>query len=275
MKLAFSTNAYRNFSIEDSILSIKDAGYSAIELMCDTPHAYPPISDIEISKIKNTLEKNDMKISNLNGFMLCAIQDFHHPSWIEDSLEFRTKRIQHTKNCIILADKLNVKTVSTEPGGPITGIPKEKDLLLFENGIKELIPLLEKLKIKLLIEPEPDLLIQDSEQFLSFMKRIDSDFVKLNFDIGHFFCIREDPAELVLKLQHYIEHIHIEDISKERIHNHLIPGKGVIDFQKIFSNLEKIGYGGYITVELYPYLKEPQQAAKEAINYLKNFDLKC
>ena len=275
MKLAFSTNAYRDFSLESSILSIKNAGYSAIELMCDMPHAYPPISDMKISEIKNIFQKNEMVISNLNGFMLCAIQDFHHPSWIEDSLEFRAKRIKHTKNCIILADKLNVKTVSTEPGGPITGIPKEKDLLLFENGIREIIPLLEKLKIKLLIEPEPNLLIQNSEQFLSFMNRVDSDFVKLNFDIGHFFCVKEDPAELVLKLEHYIEHVHLEDISKDRVHNHLIPGRGSIDFQKILTNLEKIGYEGFITVELYPYLKEPEKAAREALNHLKTYDLKC
>ena len=125
-------------------------------------------------------------------------------------------------------------------------------------------------KIKLLIEPEPDLLIQNSEQFLSFMNRIDSDLVKLNFDIGHFFCVKEDPAELVLKLEHYIEHVHLEDISKDRIHNHLIPGRGSIDFQKIFTNLEKIGYDGFTTVELYPYLKEPEGAAREALNHLKN-----
>ena len=107
------------------------------------------------------------------------------------------------------------------------------------------------------------------------MNRVDSDFVKLNFDIGHFFCVKEDPAELVLKLEHYIEHVHLEDISKDRVHNHLIPGRGSIDFQKILTNLEKIGYEGFITVELYPYLKEPEKAAREALNHLKTYDLKC
>ena len=80
MKFAFSTNAYRNFSIEESIDSISEIGYSAIEIMCDIPHAYPPISDEKILSIKKSLKKNNMEISNLNGFMLCAIQDFHHPS---------------------------------------------------------------------------------------------------------------------------------------------------------------------------------------------------
>ena len=270
MKFAFSTNAYRQHSLEESIASIKNAGYSALEIMCDTPHAYPPLTDERILQIKNKLKNNEMSISNLNGFMLCAIQDFHHPSWIEDSIEFRNKRIEHTKNCIILADKLNAKTVSTQPGGPIEGVPKEKDLKIFETGIKKLIPLLEQTKVKLLIEPEPNLLIENSGQFLEFMKRIDNDFIKLNFDIGHFFCVNEDPADLILKLEQFIEHVHLEDISKDRVHNHLIPGRGVINFEKIFENLEKIRYKGFITIELYPYLKQPEMAASEALNHLKS-----
>ena len=270
MKFAFSTNAYRKYSLEQSILSIKNAGYSALEIMCDIPHAYPPLKDNRIKEIRKNLDENEMLISNLNGFMLCAIQDFHHPSWIENSSKFRSRRIEHTKNCIVLADKLNAKTVSTEPGGPIFGTPKESDLIMFENGINEIIPLLENTGVKLLIEPEPDLLIENSEQFLEFIKRIDSKLVKLNFDIGHFYCVNEDPAELILKLDKYIEHIHLEDISKERVHNHLIPGQGAIDFKKVFSNIKKIGYEGFITIELYPYLEDPEKAANTALNYVRS-----
>ena len=129
---------------------------------------------------------------------------------------------------------------------------------------------MEQTKVKLLIEPEPNLLIEKSDQFLEFMKRIDTDFIKLNFDIGHFFCVNEDPADLILKLEQFIEHVHLEDISKDRVHNHLIPGHGAINFEKIFSNLEKIRYEGFITIELYPYLEQPEKAASEALNHLKS-----
>ena len=141
---------------------------------------------------------------------------------------------------------------------------------MFENGINEVIPLLEKTGIKLLIEPEPDLLIENSGQFLEFIKRIDSKLVRLNFDIGHFYCVNEDPAKLILKLERYIEHIHLEDISKERVHNHLVPGQGVINFKKIFSNIKKINYNGFITIELYPYLEQPEIAASDSLKYLKS-----
>ena len=269
MKFAFSTNAYRHYSIEESIDSISKSGYSAIEIMCDTPHAYPPISDEKILSIKKSLEKNDMEISNLNGFMMCAIQDFHHPSWIEEDSSFRQKRINHTINCLELANKLGVKTVSTEPGGPPTKSTNHDQLELFARGINDVIPIAEKNNVKLLIEPEPDLLIEKSSQFIDFISRFDSKYLGLNFDIGHFFCVNEDPAELIKTLAKFISHIHLEDISKDRVHKHLIPGEGAIDFHSIFKAIEEIGYDDYITIELYPYQDNPQGAAKAALEYLK------
>ena len=67
-----------------------------------------------------------------------------------------------------------------------------------------------------------------------------------------------------------IKAVSAKDISKDRVHNHLIPGHGVINFEKIFENLEKIRYKGFITIELYPYLKQPEKAASEALNHLKS-----
>ena len=270
MKFAFSSNAYRNYSIEDTIDSIHYAGYDAIEIMCDTPHAFPPISEGQISSIKKSLQKNSMKISNLNGFMMKAIEDFHHPSWIEESIDYREKRIEHTKNCLKLANILGAKTVSTEPGGPKTNQAVETEFELFKNGILEVLPIAEELNVTLLIEPEPELLIETSSQFLSFIEHFDSKFLGLNFDIGHFFCVNEEPSKLITSLQEYIHHIHLEDISSSRKHFHLIPGHGVIDFKSIFDSLDEIKYNGYVTVELYPYQENPQKAAIESLKFINS-----
>ena len=269
MKFAFSTNAYRKFSLTESMYSIASIGYSGVEIMCDEPHAFPPISNTKIESIKENLTNNNLSISNLNGFMMCAVDDFHHPSWIEKSKNYRKKRIEHTKNCIILAKELGAQSVSTEPGGPLTHT-REKDLDLFEEGILEVLPLAEENKIHLLIEPEPNLLIENSKEFLHFIDRFDSKFLGLNFDVGHFYCVNEKPEELIKELSDYIFHFHLEDISKTRVHHHLIPGMGSIYFQKIFDSILDIGYKDFITVELYPYLDNPEQAAKTALEFLSS-----
>jgi sugar phosphate isomerase/epimerase len=73
---------------------------------------------------------------------------------------------------------------------------------------------------------------------------------------------------VVYELSDYIEHFHLADIAHTRIHNHLIPGKGSIDFRSVFDAMDDIGYRGFVTVELYPYQDNPIYAAKEAYSYL-------
>lgn len=93
--------------------------------------------------------------------------------------------------------------------------------------------------------------------------------MKLNFDIGHFYCVNEDPSALILKLQNFIEHFHMADI-KNRKHFHLIPGHGSIDFRSAFAKMREIGYNGYVTVELYPYKENPIGAALESMHFINS-----
>ena len=272
MRLAFSTNAFKSYSLEDSIKEIASIGYEGVELLCDIPHAYPPdFEEKSIRSLRNLLSSNGLQISNLNAFTLYAIGDVYHPSWIEEEKNLRELRIQHTINCVHLAKKIDAKNISTLPGGPLACVDKNKIPRLeklFTNGLIEASKVAEKENVRILVEPEPSLLLENSKQFRNLMKKINSEFVKLNFDIGHFFCVREDPAKLVYELSDYTEHFHLADIAESRVHNHLIPGQGAIDFVSVFKAMNEIGYHGWVTVELYPYQSNPVEAAKKAYDYL-------
>ena len=282
IKLAFSTNAFKRYSLEDSIREIAKVGYSGVEILCDIPHAYAPsFKDDQVRSLKKTLALSNMQISNLNAFTLYAIGDTYHPSWIDDSREMR---IKHTIECIRLAKRIGAKHLSTEPGGPVVAPPlpsssqqqeqqQYQDISRFEkiflDGLTRVTKMAEEEDIKVLIEPEPGLLIENSRQFKNFVTKINnSKYIRLNFDIGHFYCVNEDPAKVVYELSDYIEHFHLADIAHTRIHNHLIPGKGSIDFRSVFDAMDDIGYRGFVTVELYPYQDNPIYAAKEAYSYL-------
>ena len=118
MKLAFSTNAFKKYSLEDSIRRISKIGYKGVEILADIPHAYPPMFEKEqIGSAIETLSECNIQVSNLNAFTLYAITDVYHPSWIEKDTSLRELRIQHTINCIELAQKIGSRNISTEPGG--------------------------------------------------------------------------------------------------------------------------------------------------------------
>jgi sugar phosphate isomerase/epimerase len=201
--------------------------------------------------------------------MLNAIGDFWHPSWIERDPALRKKRIDHTLDCIDLADKLGAKTISTEPGGPLDGMDSEEGRKLLLEGLSAVEDSAREKGIRVLIEPEPELLIETSNQFKAFFKNLDSTIFGLNFDIGHFFCVGEDPVALVKEHKDVTYHFHLEDIAESRVHHHLIPGKGVIDLKGVLESIHEIAYDGFITVELYPYEDNPVDTAKTALEYLK------
>lgn len=270
MKFAFSANAFRKYSLIDTIEILAGLGYEGIEIMADIPHAYPPdLSEKDIEAILATLDRCHMRISNINAFMLWAEGDTWHPSWIEADPAQRQKRIAHTLRCIDLAAKLGAPTISTEPGGPLDGMEVETGLRIFKEGLEAVESLAREKGVKVLIEPEPGLLIERSDQFLDFIDGLDQNVFALNFDIGHFYCVNEDPAALVPALQRHTRHYHLEDISADRVHHHLLPGLGAIDLPAVLQAINQLDYQGFVTVELYPYEDNPVETARKALAYLR------
>jgi sugar phosphate isomerase/epimerase len=276
VQLAFSTNAYLNYTFTEAVRRLSALGYRGVEIMADVPHAWPAfLLEEQKQAIRDALAQNGLTISNINGFMMHAVNDprqrYWHPSWIEPDRHYRQIRIDHTKRCLTLARELGARCVTTEPGGPVEpGGSWSKALHLFVEGLKRVAEHAEKEGVLLLVEPEPGLLIEKMEQFLELMAHIDSPAVGLNFDIGHAYCVGDEPAEFIPKMAAYIRHIHLEDIAATRVHQHLVPGDGAIDFASTLRAIQSIGYRGWVTIELYPYVENPDEAARRARQHILN-----
>lgn len=269
MKLAFSTNAYLNHSFAETCKRLAEIGYRGVEIMADVPHAWPAyLLPEQKDGIREALKKHRLKISNINAFMMHAIDDprqkYWHPSWIEPDINYRRIRIEHTKKALTLAKELGAPCITTEPGGPLEGRPWKECLKLFVEMLKPVVEHAEKVGVPLLVEPEPDLLIETADQYLEFAEYFQTPFLGLNFDIGHFYCVKDDPAATVRKLAPLIRHVHLEDIAATRVHHHLVPGEGVIDFGATLKALDEVGYQDWVTIELYTCHENPDAAAKTA-----------
>lgn len=276
-KIAFSANAFLRYPFPEAARCIRAAGYQGIEILADVPHAWPVfLLEEQKQAIRQALADHGLSISNMNAFMMNAVADsrqpYWHPSWIEPDPHYRQVRIDHTLRALALAKELGAPSISTEPGGPLEpGQSWHEALNLFLKALAPVAARAEQLNVQLLVEPEPGLLLENSAQFEEFMDRVASPAVALNCDVGHFFCVGEDPATVIRRLARYIRHVHLEDIPGDRKHQHLIPGEGAIDFASIFDALKEIDYRGWITVELYPYLDNPEQAAQTAYERLRPY----
>lgn len=274
MKLAFSTNAYLKFPFAEAVRRLARIGYTGVEIMADVPHAWPAcLLEEQKQAIRQALADNKLAIANVNAFMMNAISDprqkYWHPSWIEPDRHYRQIRIDHTKRCLTLARELGAVCITTEPGGPLApGDSWSAALRLFVEMLKPAADHAAQEGVLLLIEPEPGLLIETADQFLELMKHIDSPAIGLNFDIGHSYCVGDDPATTIPRLARYIRHFHLEDIAASRVHHHLIPGEGAIDFAAAFRAIKAMNYQGWVTIELYPYVDDPDVAARTALAHV-------
>lgn len=274
MKLAFSSNAYMHFSIEKTIEKIALLGYQGIEILADVPHAWPAgLLEERKQSIRDALTKHRLTISNVNAFMMNAVADprqpYWYPGWTDPEANYRAIRREHTKRALKLAAELDAPCITTEPGGRVVeGQTWKQAAAIFYDELMPCIEVAEQQKVLLLIEPEPGLLIEKFGEYLEFIERIDSPWVGLNFDIGHAYCVGEDPQHWIEPMKKYTRHYHLEDIADTRVHRHLIPGHGAIDFPATLRAIAETGYDGWLTVELYPYIDNPDDAARSAHQFL-------
>src|SRR5262245_61164763 len=274
MQLAFSTNAYLRHPFEEAASRIASLGYQGLELLADVPHAWPAgLLEGQKRQILEAMRRTGLKFSNINAFMMNAVADrrqpYWHPSFIEPEPNYRQVRIDHTRRALSLCAALGAPHITTEPGGPLApGQSRQEAIDLFVEVLKPLAEHAHSLGVLLLVEPEPGLLLETTDQYLEVAERVDAPSIGLNFDVGHAYCVSEDIPRAIAKLAPHIRHYHFEDIAATRVHHHLVPGTGAIDFAEVLGAIRQTGYDGWLTVELYPFQDDPDAAARSALDVL-------
>jgi fructoselysine 3-epimerase len=275
MKLSFSTNAFVKYSARQAVERIAAIGYEGVELLADAPHLYADsVTSVEMSELVDVLGRTGIKVANINantamGFYADKFwEPLFEPSLANPEPELRRWRIEYTKKCIDLACELGGANVSVTSGKMVSGISPEKSLDILAKSLEEVLNYAETKRVRIGIEYEPGLLIERCEELLALMSRLKSPYLGANLDLGHSHLLGERPEEVIKALGSSIFHVHLEDIRGSK-HYHLVPGTGDIDFRKLFTLLNNVGYSGFATVELYTYPHEPEAVAEQALNYLR------
>ncbi len=191
------------------------------------------------------------------------------PSLANPDQELRQWRIEYSKKCIDMAQVLSCPCISVTSGRAVPGVAPNRYMELLEESMTELLIYAEKKSVRIGIEYEPGLLIESCEELVAFMERMESNYLGANLDLGHSHVLGEDPEQIIRELSPNIFHVHLEDI-RGRKHYHLIPGAGDMDFHNLFKSLDRNGYKGFATVELYTYPHEPESAARQSLSFLQN-----
>lgn len=70
-------------------------------------------------------------------------------------------------------------------------------------------------------------------------------------------------CDLIRSYAPILAHVHANDANRRG------PGFGATDFAPILATLTEVGYSGYVSVEVFDYLPDPETIARESIRYLR------
>jgi protein FrlC len=274
MKLAFSTNAYTRFTLPEAIAGIARAGFEGVEILADTPHAYPDAIDARlIDEVVRLLEHHRLAVSNVNanctfGYWRHAPPEpYFEPSLISPVAEYRADRVRLIIKTLDFAKAIGAANISITSGRCLGGMPPDAAAAQFVESIRPILDHAEKVDINVGIECEPGLFIEYVAELREWIDRIGSRRLGANLDVGHSHVIGEDVTEAITLLDDRIWNLHVEDLPGRK-HYHMIPGEGTFDWTTLKSALGGIKYDRFATVELYTHTADPQAAAEKSYAFL-------
>jgi len=87
-------------------------------------------------------------------------------------------------------------------------------------------------------------------------------------DVAHIHATKQYLELVILKTKDLIKHVHLADNDGTQAY-HYPPGRGTIDFEKLVKTLKKIGYDGYLVVDI-AGVKNILQEAVRAKEYFES-----
>jgi D-psicose/D-tagatose/L-ribulose 3-epimerase len=110
--------------------------------------------------------------------------------------------------------------------------------------------------------PEADFMLTLAEA-TALMRRLDHPAAKTIFDVKSASSEGRPLPDLIREYAPAIAHVHANDANRRG------PGFGETDFHPVLSTLKEVGYGGYVSVEVFDYSPDPETIARESLRYLR------
>lgn len=201
--------------------------------------------------------------------MMCCSPDFTHPD-----AAFRAREIEKQKHWIDMTYTLGGSYCRVLSGQRRPELSIEEGVELAATCIEACLPYAQQRGITLILEnhykddfweyPE---FAQKMDVFCQLVDRINHPNFGVNYDPSNTYLAGEDPLELLRRVSHRVVTMHasdryllegtIEDLRREeggaagyaKRLSHGEIGKGLNDYDAIFTELKRVGFDGWISIE--------------------------
>lgn len=266
-KLAAIPKAYMRALSRDGTMTLEQWVEMAVPLGLDGLEYYSGFLELADPRrwpeARRTVERRGLSIP-----MLCCSPDFTHPD-----PEFRRQEIEKEKTWIRMSAALGAGYCRVLSGQRRPEVSRQQGLDFVVSSIESCLPDAERCGVTLIIEnhykddfwayPE---FAQKMDVFCELVERIQHPHFGVNYDPSNTILAGEDPLELLQRVKHRVVTMHasdryliegtIEDLRREenvegyakRLRHGTI-GRGMNDYDAIFSTLRAAGFDNWISIE--------------------------
>ena len=267
-KLAAFPKAFMNALCKDGTMTVSAWINLAVKLDIDGLEWYAGFLEMahesNWSRFRKQVEDHGKVIP-----MMCCSPDFTHPD-----KTFRQNEIAKQKRWIDMTFTLGGSYCRVLSGQRRPELSMEEGVKLAAESIEECLPYAQERNITLILEnhykddfweyPE---FAQKMEVFCKLVDSIQHPNFGVNYDPSNTYLAGEDPLELLKRVSKRVVTMHasdrfliegtIEDLRKEeggalgyaKRLRHGEVGKGLNNYDAIFTELKKVGFNGWISIE--------------------------
>ena len=285
-KLAVFPKAYMDDLCVDGTMLVKDWLDIAGELDVDGVEWYSGFIENKVSSnwkvFRSMAEDRGLEIP-----MVCCSPDFTHPD-----PGFRAQQVLYEKNFINMSSELGAKYCRVLSGQRRPEVSLEEGLNYASECIIDCVQYAQERGVELVLEnhykddfweyPE---FAQFIDVFCELVDRIDLPGFGVNYDPSNAYLAGDDPIELLKRISHRVITMHASDryliegtiddlrnqelgsIGYAKMLKHGQIGEGLNDYDAIFSELRRVSFDGWISIE---DGVDGVEQLKNSVEFLKN-----
>jgi len=267
MKFSICNEMFEGWKWEDVFKYAAELGYDGVEVahftICDS---VTEVSEAERERLRRSAKDAGVEIVGIH-WVLVSPKGLHisHPD-----TEIRLKTRDYLHELVDFCGDLGGKVI-------VFGSPKNRNVLepltpeqawdFAKETFQDCCQHAQDRDVIVCIEP----LASDMTDYINLpeegarlVEEINHPNFKLILDAYSMSCNKVDMGKAIEQYGKYMAHFHIND------DNESWPGSGGTDFEPVARALEKIGYDGYVSVEVFDFKPDPKTIAQEAMKSLKS-----
>lgn len=245
----------------ETVSLANEHGFQGVEITCEYPRGPLDYSREVILQMAKSAQEFSLPLQVHAPYRNIRLADIN-PRIQEAS-------VQSVKDGIDFAHRINARIVTMHLGNTVKILPSRSHSCIHKTLLDAITTLTEYAEVRNIIiaienvppmkSPWEQAIGEKAEEIIDIIKEVKAKNVGITFDVGHA-NVMGDPIDFATKLAPYMVNVHIHD-NDGSSDQHLVIGKGGIDFPKILSIFKNAGYCGPLVLEYF----DPESLIKAKI----------